>query len=106
MITVAHIFPQWTTVFGYADEALERSGMATSAITSDADEGQILAMAELDEVGEGGAWIRESHFRDGRPVFQARSFFAHGIGEKQKEEIIEGVKETDYYLFWPLSHWP
>jgi hypothetical protein len=107
MIVVAHVFSEWTTKFGYADEALRVSGIATSAITANPKSGQILAIAELDEMVPGeGIWIEETHFTGGHVSFRARSFFSFGIGEKEKEEIIEGVKETDYYFFWPVSHWP
>ncbi len=106
LIVVAYVFAEWTTSFGYADEALRSIGIATSAITADSDSGQIRAMAELDEMVEDGIWIEETHFTNGHLSFQARSFFSPGIGEKEKEEVIEGVKETDYYFYWPVGLWP
>jgi hypothetical protein len=107
MIVVAHVFSEWTTTFGYADEALRVSGIATSAITEDPNSRQILAMAELDEMVPGeGIWIQETHFTGGHLSFQARSFFSLALGEKENEEVIEGVKETDYYFYWPVGHWP
>ncbi len=105
LIVIAHIFSDWTTRFTYKDSAMESNGIASHATTVDSVTGKLLAEADLDELVPGqGIWIKETHYTNNQVGFQARSFFPIGkLGDKQKEIILNGVKQREYYFIWPTS---
>ena len=101
-----HILKDWITRFEYADEDLKQSGIASEAMTVDPDTYKILATGQFLKKDTEGIWITETHYRDEKPIFQARSRFSSFLGIKNQEEVIEGEKEQDFYPFWPVRTGP
>ena len=104
MYTVYHQFPGWTTVFIYDDPDMKFSGIAQGARVIRRD-GRILAEAKMSNLLHGsGIEVDEFHYDDdGNARFYCRSQFAFGLGEKQSESLVQGVKARDYFFLWPTS---
>jgi len=101
-------FGDFSNDFVYLDPAMQFSGIAQGAVTTDRS-GRLLAEARmvrlLSDKGNQfqGIEIEEFHYnKDGGLVFTCTSTIDFPQGFKQSESNVLGKKQRDYYFIWPV----